>query len=80
MVFEGNSGGGEMYAGIVAILAIGKQLGVETTGRHFDRDKLAPIALRIAGLTDAQLREAAAAAFRELFGEAPTQITDRPQR
>jgi hypothetical protein len=78
-VFHEPSGGGELYAGVVAILSIAKQIGIDTEGSHFDRDRLAPIALRIAALSDTQLRDAATAAFRELFGEAPTRITDSPR-
>jgi hypothetical protein len=77
-VFEEHSGGGELYAGVVTLLGIAKQLGIDTSGRHFDRDTLAPIALRIAALSDDQLRAAAAATWRELFGEPPTVIVDAP--
>jgi hypothetical protein len=78
-VFEEHSGGGELYAGIVTLLSLGKQVGVDVGGRHFGRDRLAPIALRIATLSDDELRDAARGAWRELFGEAPVWIADAPQ-
>lgn len=77
-VFDEHSGGGELYAGIVAILSITKQIGVEDHERYHDRESLAPLALRIAMLSDDELRTAATAAFRELFGEGPTLVTDQP--
>ncbi len=78
-VFDQHAGGGELYAGIVVVLSIGKQIGVDVSGHHFGRDRLAPIAQKIAALSDDQLRTAARAAWRDLFGEAPVWIADAPR-
>jgi hypothetical protein len=78
-VFEEHSGGGELYAGIVVLLSIGKQVGADVSGRQFGRDRLAPIAQKIAALSDDELRTAARAAWRDLFGEAPVWIADAPR-
>jgi hypothetical protein len=78
-VFDQHSGGGELYAGIVVLLSVGKQLGVDVSGHHFGRDRLAPIAQKLAALSDDELRTAARAAWRDLFGEAPVWIADSPR-
>lgn len=75
------AGTGEFYAGIVVLEGLAKQLGVDTSGptfhRGLDRERLAKLALAIAQLPDAKLRDTASALWRELYGEAATTIVDR---
>ncbi len=77
------AGTGEFYAGIVVLEGLAKQLGLDTSGATFhhglDRARLATLALAIAKLPDAKLRDLAATLWRDLYGEAATTIVDRPR-
>jgi hypothetical protein len=74
-------GTGEFYAGIVVIEGLATQLHLDTSGltfhRGLDRERLAKLALEIAKLPDAKLRDTASALWRDLYGEAATTIVDK---
>ncbi|HEX7699402.1 MAG TPA: hypothetical protein VF403_01690, partial [Kofleriaceae bacterium] len=75
------AGTGEFYAGIVVLEGLAKQLGLDVSGptfrRGLDRDRLGKLALEIAKLPDAKLRDTASALWRDLYGEAATTVVDK---
>jgi hypothetical protein len=77
---QSRAGTGEFYAGIAVLEGLAHELGVDVSTsrwRHgLDRERLAKLALVIAQLPDAKLREAATALWQHLFGEPPTPIVD----
>ena len=80
-VFDRNDAGNSyFYGGIVVIEGLAKQLGLATSGptftRGLDRVRLAKIAIGLAKLPDAKLREAATQLWLQLYGEPPTKIVD----
>jgi hypothetical protein len=80
--FDRNRAGtGEFYAGVVVLEGLAKQLGLDVSGPTFhhglDRERLGKLALAIANLPDAKLRDTASALWRDLYGEAATTIVDK---
>ena len=75
------AGTGEFYAGIVMLEGLAKQRKLDVSGptfhRGLDRERLGRLALEIAKLPDATLRDTASALWRDLYGEAATTVVDK---
>jgi hypothetical protein len=75
-------GTAESYVAIVVVEGLARHLGATVAGEPFrrgiDRERLAPLARRIAEAPTPALRAAAAALWQELYGEPLTTIVDAP--